>query len=107
MRRFLLLSFPAIAVLLFLCAVSRADEPAAGGESILKANGLVADPSLMVHEELIRGIDAASEAWRRRYENVKSIADIETYQQEHKAYFLKNLGRLWEKTPLNPAALSM
>ncbi|MBQ3388679.1 MAG: hypothetical protein IJG60_05650 [Thermoguttaceae bacterium] len=102
MRRTFLLLFPAFAVLLFLCTVSRADEPAAEGGSVLKANGLVADPSLMVHEELIRGIDAASEAWRSRYENVKSIADIETYQQEHKAYFLKNLGRLWEKTPLNP-----
>ncbi|MBO7707553.1 MAG: hypothetical protein J6S42_02605, partial [Thermoguttaceae bacterium] len=97
MRRFLSVLFPVLAVALLCGAAAAAD-----GGSILAASGLVDDPAFMVHEELIRQIDAASQAWRETYENVKSIDDIENYQAAHKAFFLKNLGRLWEKTPLNP-----
>ena len=101
MRRFLSVLFPALAAVL-LCGAAAAADSAKAGASILAANGLVDDPAFMVHKELIRQIDVASEAWRETYENVKSIGDIENYQAAHKAFFLKNLGRLWEKTPLNP-----
>ncbi len=100
MRRFLFALLPMLAAVLFLNAPASADD-AKPNDSILAANGLVDDPSFMVHQELMRQIDAASEAWRETYEKVKSIYDIENYQAAHKAFFLKNLGRLWEKTPLN------
>ena len=101
MRRFLSVLFPVLAVV--LCgSVSLPADDAKTADSILAANRLVDDPAFMVHEELIRQIDVASAAWLETYENVKSIADIESYQEAHKAFFLKNLGRLWEKTPLNP-----
>ena len=101
MRQFLSVLFPILAAVLY-CGVPASADDAETADSILAANGLVSDPTFMVHEELIRQIDAASAAWRETYENVKSTADIENYQEAHKAYFLKNLGRLWEKTPLNP-----
>ncbi|MBR6480257.1 MAG: hypothetical protein IKT12_01020, partial [Thermoguttaceae bacterium] len=101
MRRFLSVLFPVLAAVLLCGAPAKADGAKAGG-SILAANDLVSDPSFMVHQELIRQIDAASAAWRETYENVKSTADVESYQEAHKAFFLKNLGRLWEKAPLNP-----
>lgn len=102
MRRFFFVLFPALAAFLFFTAAALVADDDKSNDSILQANGLVDDPTFMVHEELIRQIDAASVAWREKYENVKSINDIENYQQARKDYFLKNLGELWEKAPLNP-----
>lgn len=107
MRNFWLGHFSAAvlaAFLTFLPSFSSADDKATSPEkdSILAANGLVDDPNFMVHQTILAEIDAKSAQWRENYEKVKSIADIEQYQNERKDFFLKQLGELWETTPLHP-----
>lgn len=41
-------------------------------------------------------------SWQERYNSLKTVADIEQYQQERKAFFWQQLGKMWDKTPLNP-----
>lgn len=94
--------FSAIAALWYGTVLAEENADSAKKDSILTANGLVEDPGFMVHAELISEIDQASAKWRETYENVKSIGDIEEYQDTRREFFLKQLGELWEKTPLNP-----
>ena len=47
-------------------------------------------------------VDEAQARWEANYETVKTPEDLATYQKVRKDYFWRQLGALWDKTPLNP-----
>ena len=59
------------------------------------------DPSMM-RTYLLNELDTARQSWQERYDTLKTVADIELYQQERKDFFWQQLGKMWEHTPLNP-----
>lgn len=69
---------------------------------ILKAAGLFDDPSQMVRNGLISEIDAARLRWQESYDKLKTASDIEIYQKERQDFFFRQLGEMWERTPLKP-----
>lgn len=69
---------------------------------ILKESGLLERPDLMVKQFLLAEIDAGHTNWQTRYETVKTADDVAVYSEERRAFFYRQLGPLWEKTPLNP-----
>ncbi|MDO4587837.1 MAG: hypothetical protein Q4C95_11150 [Planctomycetia bacterium] len=62
----------------------------------------VNDPSKMLKNWLLLQIDQKQIEWQQRYESLKTIPEIEQYKQERIDFFWKQLGTLWDKTPLNP-----
>lgn len=82
-----------------------ADQTAADGSAApvpaLVASGVCAEPERMMYNDLIARIDAKGEAWRARYEEVRTEEQIAAYQKERRDFFLAQLGRMWERTPLN------
>ena len=63
---------------------------------------LFAQDATMMKGYLRDELDAAQKSWQQRYDSLKTVADIERYQQDRKDFFLKQLGKMWERTPLNP-----
>lgn len=78
----------------------KAETPKAPG--LLQVMKLVEKPELMVQTWLLGQIDECQKDWEARYETVKTLDDVAQYQKERIDYFWKQLGALWEKSPLNP-----
>ncbi|MGL4593516.1 MAG: alpha/beta hydrolase family protein [Thermoguttaceae bacterium] len=57
---------------------------------------------MMMQSHLFHEIDRKREEWQRNYESLKTPEAITSYQQSRKEFLLKQLGEMWEKTPLNP-----
>lgn len=70
--------------------------------SLLRESGLVPKPDFMVRTKILGDIDRAKEAWVTNYEKLKTADEIAAYQKTRKDFFWKQLGKLWEKTPLHP-----
>ncbi|MBN1851807.1 MAG: acetylxylan esterase [Pirellulales bacterium] len=59
------------------------------------------EPRAMMQHYLAMRTGAAFQQWRKTYESLKTPADIAAYQQERRVQFLKQIGGLPERTPLN------
>ena len=100
--------FGLMAALFFAVNFLTAEEPATDQSasekprSFLAENALVADPGLMVRTKLIAEIDAAKQAWDERFAQLFPDGDLAEYQNARREFFWKQLGELWEKTPLEP-----
>ena len=68
---------------------------------LLSVSPLAAQDVYMMRKYLLGELRTAQHSWQERYDSLKAIADIDTYQQEHKAFFRQQLGKMWERTPLN------
>ncbi|MBQ3387973.1 MAG: hypothetical protein IJG60_02020 [Thermoguttaceae bacterium] len=71
--------------------------------SALVSSGVCSEPGKMMYNSLISKIDDAQKRWRAGYENLKTETDIAAYQQARRDFFYAQLGRMWERTPLNAA----
>ena len=69
---------------------------------LLTASTLPAQDENMMRTYLLDELAAAQKSWQERYDTLKTPADIERYQQERKDFFRQQLGKTWERTPLNP-----
>jgi len=63
---------------------------------------LFAQDATMMRTYLLNELGEAQKNWQRRYDSLKTVADIEQYQKERKDFFRNQLGKMWERTPLNP-----
>jgi dienelactone hydrolase len=59
-------------------------------------------PSGMMHRYLMRQAAATLERWKSEYERRKTPQDIAAYQKRLRSEFLKAIGGLPDRTPLNP-----
>ena len=59
-------------------------------------------PGLMMHRYLAKQTDQAIERWKDDYEKRKTPEEIAAYQKRLREAFLKAIGGLPERTPLNP-----
>ncbi|MBR2584310.1 MAG: hypothetical protein IKE64_02605, partial [Thermoguttaceae bacterium] len=86
-----------------LCANARGEDAKTDvPEPILARAGLIEKPDQMVYQVMINGLDRAKAAWEENFEKLIPDGDLAAYQTARREYFWKNLGELWEKTPLNP-----
>ncbi|MCL2710886.1 MAG: prolyl oligopeptidase family serine peptidase [Planctomycetaceae bacterium] len=69
---------------------------------LLFAATLVAQDATMMRTYLLNELATAQKSWQTHYDSLKTVEDIELYQQERKEFFRQQLGKTWEKTPLNP-----
>lgn len=69
--------------------------------TLLYKSGLTECPDLMMETWLLSEIDKAQEKWNTRFESVKTVEEAQAYQKEQIDFFWKQLGQLWDKTPLN------
>ena len=104
MKRLILPSALA-ACLLSVFVSAFAGEPAAEDASApvptLAASGVCPEPEQMMYNDLIARIDEKRQVWRETYEAVKTDGDIAAYQTARRDFFYAQLGRMWERTPLN------
>jgi len=68
---------------------------------LLTAPALFAQDANMMRTYFLDELNTAQKAWQQRYDSLKTAADIEHYQQERKNFFRQQLGKMWERTPLN------
>ena len=61
-----------------------------------------ADPGGMMHRCLMRQVAQAASRWRADYEKRKTPEEIAAHQKRMREEFLKAIGGLPERTPLNP-----
>jgi cephalosporin-C deacetylase-like acetyl esterase len=60
-------------------------------------------PKEMMKTFLSGEITNAKTVWQQRYDKLKTIDDITKYQTEQKEFFLRQLGKMWDRnSPLNP-----
>ncbi|MDD3585920.1 MAG: acetylxylan esterase [Thermoguttaceae bacterium] len=78
-------------------AILHAEEP----KPMLVRAGLVRAPASMTSEWLLGQIEQARQKRMERYEELKTVCQIEKWQKERKEFFWERLGPMWEKTPLN------
>ncbi len=76
--------------------------PVDPGKILTKENGFSADPKTLMRTYWLGELAEAKNRWQQRYDSLKTVPEIEQYQAERKEYFFKQLGQMWEKTPLNP-----
>ena len=69
---------------------------------LLAASTVLAQDATMMRTYLLNELNTAQKSWQERYDSLKTVADIEVYQQERKDFFRLQLGKMWERTPLNP-----
>ena len=69
---------------------------------LLSAQVLIAQDATMMRTYLLNELNIAQKSWQERYDTIKTIDDVEVYQQERKNFFRQQLGKMWERTPLNP-----
>jgi len=69
---------------------------------LLTAATLAAQDANMMRTYLLNELHTAHHSWQERYDSLKTPADIEVYQKERKDFFRQQLGKIWERTPLNP-----
>jgi hypothetical protein len=55
---------------------------------------LFAQDADMMRKYLLDELATAQKAWQQRYDSLKTVADIEKYQQEHKDFFRQQLGKM-------------
>jgi hypothetical protein len=68
--------------------------------NVLSANS---KPKEMMKTFLSGEFAQAKTVWQQRYDKLKTIDDITKYQAEHKEFFLRQLGKTWDRnSPLNP-----
>jgi hypothetical protein len=70
-------------------------------ESILVSKGLCDDPEAMMRTKFFADIDAAEQEWIANYEALDTKEDVEAYQKTRREAFMRALGPMWERTPLN------
>ncbi|MBQ3333201.1 MAG: hypothetical protein IJG83_07230 [Thermoguttaceae bacterium] len=86
-----------------LCASARGEDAKTDvPEPILSRAGLIEKPDQMVYRVMINGLDQAKAAWEENFKKLIPDGDLAGYQTARREYFWKNLGELWDKTPLNP-----
>lgn len=90
--------FPAVlvVVLVSISAVGRGEDL-----SVLPAKLDGVSPKQMLKRYLHRQAEAAFERRREAYERLKAPEQIAAYQAQHRAFFLKQLGGLPPRTPLD------
>ncbi len=86
-----------VVVLVSAVAVSAAEDL-----TVLTASPGEAAPGVMLEQQLKQQAYAAIERRKAAFEKLKSLAECRAWQQERRAFFLKQLGGLPERTPLNP-----
>jgi cephalosporin-C deacetylase-like acetyl esterase len=60
-------------------------------------------PKEMMKTFLSGEIANAKNVWQQRYDKLKTVDDIKKYQAEQKEFFLRQLGKTWDRnSPLNP-----
>jgi len=69
---------------------------------VLFAATLAAQDATMMRTYLLDELNTAQKSWQERYDSLKTPADIEVYQKERKDFFRRQLGKMWEQTPMNP-----
>jgi len=69
---------------------------------LLFVPSLFAQDGTMMRKYLLNELGDAQKNWQQCYDSLKTVADIERYQQERKEFFRKQLGKMWDRTPLNP-----
>lgn len=88
-----------------LTAAEKADEKNAPADakpvSLLTAERLLEKPELMVRTKLLAEIDQAQCRWEENYAKLTTTEQIAEYQRSRREFFFRQLGALWEKTPLN------
>lgn len=89
----------------FCCAADKAAPKAPDSEakSLLRENGLLAEPGLMVRTKLLAEIDDAQRAWNENFARLFPDGDLAAYQKTRRDFFRKQLGERWDKSPLEPA----
>ncbi|MCL2711219.1 MAG: acetylxylan esterase [Planctomycetaceae bacterium] len=70
--------------------------------ALFVAAPLLAQDATMMRTYLLNELAEAQKSWQVRYDTLQTVEDIERYQQERKDFFWKQLGKMWERTPLNP-----
>ncbi len=70
--------------------------------SLLAVPTLFAQDATMMRTYLLDELGSAQKSWQRRYDSLKTVADVEQYQKERKDFFQRQLGKMWDRTPLNP-----
>jgi len=63
---------------------------------------LFAQDGTMMRTYLLGELETAQKSWQQRYDALKTAAEIEQYQQERKEFFRRQLGQMWDRTPLYP-----
>ncbi|MDD3588576.1 MAG: acetylxylan esterase, partial [Thermoguttaceae bacterium] len=63
--------------------------------------GLVPEPKQMISNYLLNCLAQAQEDWKAKYNAVVTPEDVLAYQKSRIDYFRRQLGTMWEKTPLN------
>ena len=69
---------------------------------VMLTSTLFAQDGTMMRTYLSGELESAQKSWQKRYDSLKTVADIEQYQQERKDFFRRQLGQMWDHTPLNP-----
>ncbi|MDR0869196.1 MAG: acetylxylan esterase [Planctomycetaceae bacterium] len=89
------------AALLFSCPIFAQEnkEPVADPYLVLAPDS---KPPEMMRTFLLNKIAEAKTDWQQRYDQLKTADDIIQYQTERKEFFQHQLGKIWDKTPLNP-----
>lgn len=70
--------------------------------NVLPGHSQIAQPQSMMTTYLLGQIAEAEKKWRESYEKRTSVEDIKKHQEFLKEEFLRRIGGLPERTPLNP-----
>lgn len=70
--------------------------------NVLPGHSQIAQPQAMMTTYLLGQIAEAEKKWRESYEKRTSVEDIKKHQEFLKQEFLRRIGGLPERTPLNP-----
>ncbi|MDR1964751.1 MAG: acetylxylan esterase [Planctomycetaceae bacterium] len=87
-------------ILFFLSnTLAQESEKSFNGEILSAA----AKPKEMMKTFLSGEIAKAQTVWQQRYDKLKTVDDITKYQTERKEFFIRQLGKTWDRnSPLNP-----
>lgn len=95
----------AILVLFFsysvLTEAAESKQESAESVGLLARSGLVPDPQKMISNYLLDRLAQARAHWQAAYDHVVTPEDVLAYQTSRIDYFRRQLGAMWDKTPLN------
>ncbi len=99
--------FTGLIVFLFFAPIDAQENPQAQppvpyGNILVAENGFKDDPKEMMKSFLLADIASEKTAWRQRYEKLKTLDQIESYQTQRRTFLRDRLGKTWDRTPLNP-----
>ncbi|MBP5621959.1 MAG: hypothetical protein J6X44_08095, partial [Thermoguttaceae bacterium] len=89
-----------VAAVFCLRSVGYSADPAPS-QSILASKGLCENPKEMMQAKFLAEIADAEKEWIANYEAIETKEDVEAYQKARREAFMKALGPMWERTPLN------